>query len=790
MKKYHPTLDWYHLLSNKKYFIILRKVLMATLLFSLIFSGYLLRSSPEKRVFSAGPPYYGYAPAEITGTHWIDLWNYENKTITVSIDVYEADGDHVAGFPKTKTLAPFEEVSINVTVAENLATCGRGAECGLGLASTDDGTPSTDTAYGMIFSSNDAEFGVIGSFDLLGPGFGGSPQTYNLQPELFSDTWWGMYNYPSTDEVKWDYFHIFNANSTPTTVYFDIYDSDGNVIDVVEIPFTAYQTQKLYPRTDLNVPIGEQDIGIHMYTDGNPGVAVHVSTNLGSGYNFDVDEYTTHDAVGGGWIPWPTEYLDEDYYFTNAVDSASLAAVRVTNPNNVATTVTWNLYAYDGSIYTRDVVIPALGTREFLLPVTNTTDSDNLKDETTPKPWYHASSLESSAGPIVAHVSYENNIDTPVKTLFDFYYGVRDSSRLEKQWMMFNPNSYGIDITCETWYFADPTDPVATHDVSIVQGARGGSQPPGTGTDVTLGPFDVLITNPSNTTYGPGFESSKDMVVHCYSEDPWAIELQEPDYGDVTPLRGGYKQPELGTIGTTIWNDKTTPMSTLNGFFDPGEVGIAGVLVELRSPGVDGVFGTADDFIRGTQATNAAGEYLFTGLPDDAYQVRILASNFDPGGALVGYVSTIDPGNPGDGYNKVYPYNLSLAWGEDNIVSDFGFYPNPTAIDVMSFSATTWGDKVTLTWEVVQNAGLYSFNLYRSTEISQARERINDDLIYGLPPGSLEKPIYTYDDVEVSFGTPYFYWLEVTDLQTQEQTLYGPERALWWKYFLPILSSD
>jgi hypothetical protein len=516
-----------------------------------------------------------------------------------------------------------------------------------------------------------------------------------------------------------------------------------------------------------------------------------VSTNLGSGYNFDDNEYTTHDNVGGGWIPWPTEYLDEDYYFTNAVDSSSLAAVRVTNPNSLPTTVTWNLYAYDGSIYTRDLVIPSLGTREFLLPVTNITDSGNLKDEDAPDPWYHASSLLSSDGPIVAHVSYENNIDTPVKTLFDFYYGVRDSSRLNKQWMMFNPNNYSIDITCETWYFADPTNPTATYDSNIVQGARGSSRPPGTGTDVTLGPYDVLITNPSNTTYGPGFVSSKDMVVHCYSEDPWAIELQEPDYGDVTPLRGGYKQPELGTIGTTIWNDKPFSTTTLDGTYDPmNEPGIAGVVVELRSPGVDGVFATSDDFIRGTQMTNANGEYLFTGLPNGGYQVNILASNFDPGGALAGYAATIDPGNPGDGFNKVYPFGLGLAWGEDNIVADFGFYPIPTAIEVISFSASTWDDRVTLKWELVDGPGLYAFNLYRANDVSELRTIINTETIYGLPPGSLDDLIYSFDDFDVTFGTSYYYWLEVTNLQTQEDTLYGPERALWWKYYMPILSSD
>lgn len=61
-------------------------------------------------------------------------------------------------------------------------------------------------------------------------------------------------------------------------------------------------------------------------------------------------------------------------------------------------------------------------------------------------------------------------------------------------------------------------------------------------------------------------------------------------------------------IGNRVWHDVNG-----DGLQDPDEPGLAGIAVQLRSPGIDGVFGNADDQVW-TTTTDSEGHYFFGGL--------------------------------------------------------------------------------------------------------------------------------------------------------------------------------
>ncbi len=64
-----------------------------------------------------------------------------------------------------------------------------------------------------------------------------------------------------------------------------------------------------------------------------------------------------------------------------------------------------------------------------------------------------------------------------------------------------------------------------------------------------------------------------------------------------------------GSVGDFVWCDENN-----DGVQDAGEPGIEGAKVTIVCAGIDGVFGTADDF-SDMQLTDANGGYLFTGVP-------------------------------------------------------------------------------------------------------------------------------------------------------------------------------
>ncbi len=69
------------------------------------------------------------------------------------------------------------------------------------------------------------------------------------------------------------------------------------------------------------------------------------------------------------------------------------------------------------------------------------------------------------------------------------------------------------------------------------------------------------------------------------------------------------------SLGDRVWSDTNG-----NGIQDAGETGVAGVTLQLKGAGADGVFGTTDDTSR-TTTTDANGNYLFSNVAWGQYKV-------------------------------------------------------------------------------------------------------------------------------------------------------------------------
>jgi hypothetical protein len=83
---------------------------------------------------------------------------------------------------------------------------------------------------------------------------------------------------------------------------------------------------------------------------------------------------------------------------------------------------------------------------------------------------------------------------------------------------------------------------------------------------------------------------------------------------------------ETATIGDLVWCDTNN-----DGIYDVGEMGIAGVTVNLQCAGDDGIFDTGDDYYD-SEVTDANGNYLFTDVPTGhACRIWVDLSTLPPG---------------------------------------------------------------------------------------------------------------------------------------------------------------
>lgn len=181
------------------------------------------------------------------------------------------------------------------------------------------------------------------------------------------------------------------------------------------------------------------------------------------------------------------------------------------------------------------------------------------------------------------------------------------------------------------------------------------------------------------------------------------------------------------SVGDQVFRDVNN-----NGLFDAGEVGIAGVLVELyEDTNANGAYDDGTDTAVGTpQTTDANGNYLFTNLLPGAYIALIPISQFGVGEALEGFVTSTgndpapDPDNDVNGDDNgtliagigvatgaitlaagAEPTNDGDADNNSNLTLDFGFVPQIDLQVVKTADVATVhaGNQITYTLAVSNN---------------------------------------------------------------------------------------
>ena len=88
----------------------------------------------------------------------------------------------------------------------------------------------------------------------------------------------------------------------------------------------------------------------------------------------------------------------------------------------------------------------------------------------------------------------------------------------------------------------------------------------------------------------------------------------------------------------------------------------------------------------------------------------------------------------------------------------------PTAVDLVSFTATPQAGAIQLSWETAAELDLLGFNLYRAGPVDGQPIPLNARLIPSRAPGSLTGASYLFVDRSAAPQVTYTYWLEHLDL--------------------------
>ncbi|HMP90169.1 MAG TPA: SdrD B-like domain-containing protein [Kiritimatiellia bacterium] len=209
-------------------------------------------------------------------------------------------------------------------------------------------------------------------------------------------------------------------------------------------------------------------------------------------------------------------------------------------------------------------------------------------------------------------------------------------------------------------------------------------------------------------------------------------------------------------IGDTVWVD-------INGNGIPDEnlnvQGLNNVRVDLFSvsPGVTNFV----DFRLSSTANGQRGYYAFSNLVFGTYFVRV----------VVGTVPATVNVNTTPLRYDITPIPVNGIFD----TADFGFRPgDPTAVELISFTAEVDGDSVLLLWETATELDNMGFNLYRASSPAGERTKINDKLIPGRGTGIGGN--YQYFDPDALANGTYYYWLEDVEYDNSTRE-HGPLRV-------------
>jgi hypothetical protein len=307
-------------------------------------------------------------------------------------------------------------------------------------------------------------------------------------------------------------------------------------------------------------------------------------------------------------------------------------------------------------------------------------------------------------------------------------------------------NIVATTVTDASGNYAFSNLPDGTYTVDVTDGANvldgywHSLGTAGTDGDSQSDPLTVTLSGNTTITYADfGYYRIPATVGNWVWDDKIADGIQDPDGWDNTP---GTADDEVGIAGvqvtlTLTWPDSSTTVikttTDANGYYSFGNL--------LQDESYAGLGGSGQPTAMITVATPAFYIYVSpTGVGGDRSKDSGLASG----------------------------ETITVAKGSINDTYDFGFTnQNPTAVELLSFTATGAGGAITLRWETANEVGVLGFNLYRADKSGGPQTQLNDVLIEsGVAPGSAFGASYQYVDITPSAGegTTFFYWLEVVGI--------------------------
>jgi protocatechuate 3,4-dioxygenase beta subunit len=326
------------------------------------------------------------------------------------------------------------------------------------------------------------------------------------------------------------------------------------------------------------------------------------------------------------------------------LDSAGTDGVFGTSDDQIAVqekiTGTDGLYSFDNlppGTYRVRVDLNSAALTNF----TNTADPDGVKDAT-----------------FVLTTSAPDNLN-PINANFGFN-DLRGSIG-DRVWL--DQNSNGIQDLGEPGIVGATVrllyagaDGIFGNSDDVTSNATTGSDGIYSFANLTPGRYRVSVVTSSlpGIDFFPTFD--RDLVANSTTD------LTLEDCQNLTDVDFGYNRYN-GQIGDTIFRDRNG-----NRTQDPGENGIAGVIVQLRTPGPNGILNDADDLIFNSAPTDANGKYLFTNLPPGDFQV-VVPTGQTP---LAGLVNTADPDNVGTNGDNKSAVTLTTS-ALVNLNQDFGY---------------------------------------------------------------------------------------------------------------------
>jgi len=185
--------------------------------------------------------------------------------------------------------------------------------------------------------------------------------------------------------------------------------------------------------------------------------------------------------------------------------------------------------------------------------------------------------------------------------------------------------------------------------------------------NLPAGDYTVTVTPPAgytNTGDPDGtFDSTTDVTLGA---------------GEMTTVEDfGYQG--TGSIGDLIWEDLNG-----DGVVDPGEMGMAGVTVELKD---------SLCVVIATTMTDANGNYIFDNLPPGDYTILVTPP--------AGFDNTGDPDGTMDNTSMVTLATDGIMMGQD-----FGYDMIVVAVDIMFFNAKKNNKYVDLEWALAYDGDL------------------------------------------------------------------------------------